>query len=113
VLLEDKAHAKFDGGSIYRRAQSKDVMVVWRHDELIINKDIILVSKRDMVRERPSGLLMLNQEECYSAGEVFMSGSEEIKEKDVILYAKDGGLPVTYKGVDYLVLLKREIIGIR
>jgi len=80
---------------------------------LLLNRDIVLVQPRDMVRERPSGLLMLNQEEQYSAGEVFLSGVDEISSGDTILYAKDGGLSVEYKGKDYKALLKREIIGIK
>jgi hypothetical protein len=56
---------------------------------------------------------MLNQEEQYSAGEVFLSGVDEISSSDTILYAKDGGLPVEYKGKDYKALLRRGIIGVR
>ena len=45
VMLEDEAHCHFDSGRMYRRAQARNVDLVYRGDELILPKGRILIKK--------------------------------------------------------------------
>lgn len=111
VLLEDEIHAKFDGSKMYRRAQSKDVMVVWHQDEVHLNSHIVIVKPVDVKRERPSGLILINNTEQYSVSEVFMSSYPGVEPGDTLYYGKNLGIEIEIKGEKYKALRQHEIIG--
>jgi co-chaperonin GroES (HSP10) len=111
VMLEDSVHAKFDGGKMYRRAQSKDVLVVWRGDEILLNKNVIIAEKKDNKGLRASGIQLVNTDEMYVISNCFMSSIEYINVGDKIYYGKESGIEITINGVKYVVLRPNQIIG--
>lgn len=97
VMLEDPAHLRFDSGRMYRRAQARNIDLVWRGDELVLPKGRILIKKIKDERVLPSGIILLRDNVKNHRGEVVISSIEGVNVGQEVTYPLKGGVPLEYK----------------
>lgn len=100
VMLEDEAHCKFDGARMYRRAQARNIDLVWRGDDLILPKGRILIKRIPDEMVRPSGVILLREKVKNHRGTVVLSSIEGVEVGQTVIYPIKGGVPMDYKGED-------------
>lgn len=97
VMLEDEMHCHFDSGRMYRRAQARNIDLVWRGDELVLPKGRILIKKIKDERVLPSGIILLRDNVKNHRGEVVISSIEGVNVGQEVTYPLKGGVPLEYK----------------
>jgi len=110
VMLEDETYCVFDGGRMYRRAQARNVDLIWRNRELILPTGKVLLKQIPDETVTPSGIILQKPNVKNHTGEIILSSVHEIKEKDVVLYIKGAGVKLEYKGEDCRVVKEGEIL---
>jgi len=110
VLLEDSLHAQFDGEKMYRRAQRKDIDVVFRGEELILTKGLLLVDAKSMDQKRASGIELIRSYEKTSTGIVLDSRSEVISKGMKVYYQPGSGRKIEHLGNEYRILVESQIL---
>ena len=112
VMLEDEAHCHFDGGTMYRRAQARNVDVVWRDGEMILPNGRILV--RQILDEdiTPAGIILQKPNVKQHQGTVIVSSIGAIPKGSKIMYIKGAGMIINYKEEECRVLKETEILYI-
>ena len=96
VMLESEMHCKFDGGRMYRRAQARNIDLVWRGDELILPKGRILIKKLKDEDVLESGIILLKPNVRNHRGVVVLSSIEGVKAGQIVTYPIKGGVPLEY-----------------
>jgi co-chaperonin GroES (HSP10) len=109
VMLEDEYYCSFDGGTMYRRSQARNVELAWRDGELILPRGRYLIRQIPDEKITPSGIILPRENVKNHRGEVIVSSGDEIKEGDVVCYLLNGGVPMEYKG-EKLRLIKDDHI---
>lgn len=96
VMLESEEHCHFDGGRMYRRAQARNIDLVWRDGKLILPKGRILIKKlRDEI-ELESGVILLKPNVRNHMGVVVVSSIEGVEVGQTVTYPLKGGVPLEY-----------------
>lgn len=116
VYLEDEAHCTFDGGTMYRRAQARNIDLVWRGDELILPRGKLLI-KQIPEKDHYRGNLILPPKYVNKRsdiknhrGEVLVSSVHEAPPGAVVKYIIGAGALIDYKGDKCRVLKSAEIL---
>lgn len=110
VMLEDETYCSFDGGKMYRRAQARNIDLVWRNGELILPRGRCLIKQIPDEKILPSGLILLRENVKNHRGTVVLSSMEEVKEGDTVKYILNGGTPMRYKDENCRVLTESHIL---
>jgi co-chaperonin GroES (HSP10) len=113
VMLEDDAHCHFDGGRMYRRAQARNIDLVWRGDELILPKGKILISQIPDEEITPGGIILLKSQVKNHTGEVIISSSEQVEVGQEIYYIKGSGEKIEHEGKEVRVLNEGQILYVK
>jgi len=112
VMLEDEAYCEFDQGRMYRRAQARNIDLVWRNGELILPQGKCLVRQIKDEEITPAGIILLKKHVKNHRGEVVLSSLQGVKKGDVIKYVQNGGSPLKYKEEDLRVLNENHVLFI-
>ena len=112
VMIEDEAHCKFDGGRMYRRAQARNIDLVYRGEELILPKGRILIERIKDEVIRPSGIILLKEKVKIHRGTVVLSAIDGVEVGQTVTYPIKGGVPLEYKGTEHRVLREGQVLYI-
>jgi len=110
VMLEDEAHCHFDGGKMYRRAQARNISLVYRDGELILPKGRVLMSEVDPDEILPSGIILPSPEIKNQKGDILLSAINEIKEGDRVVYVKGSGIKYDHEGEACRIIQEHQIL---
>jgi len=112
VMLEDETYCEFDGGRMYRRAQARNVNLVWRDGELILPLGRCLVKQLPDEDITPAGIILPRSNVKNHRGEVVLSYIDGLNEGDVVKYILNGGTPMKYKDEDVRLLNTDHVLFI-
>jgi len=112
VFLEDEYHCFFDGGRMYRRAQARNVELLWRDGQLILPNGRVLI--RQILDEKitPAGVILPRADVKNHRGEVLVSSIPDIPVKSVVKYSKGAGGIMDYEGEKVRVVKSGSILYI-
>ena len=110
VMLEDETYCSFDGGTMYRRSQSRNVEMLWRDGELMLPKNRILISQIDDDIVTKAGILLKRAEVKNHRGTVLVSSHGEIKTGQVVKYMKGSGGKIDHEGKECRILVDNHVL---
>jgi len=110
VMLEDEAYCTFDGGKMYRRAQSRNVDLAWRDGELILPRGKCLIKHIPDETITEAGIILLKRHVKNHRGEVILSSIDGLPNGVTLKYVLSGGTPMRYKDEDVRVLNENHIL---
>ncbi len=114
VMLEDELHCHFDGGRMYRRAQARNIDLVYRGDKLILPKGRILIKKIRDEEKLDSGIILLKPNVKNHRGTVVLSSIEGVSEGQTVTYPIKGGVPLEYKEEgEHRILREGQVLFIK
>jgi len=110
VMLEDESYCVFDGGKMYRRAQSRNVDLAWRDGELILPKGKCLIKHLPDETITEGGIILLKRHVKNHRGRIVLSSIEGLEEGTTIKYILSGGTPMKYNNEDVRVLNENHVL---
>lgn len=118
VYLEDEAHCSFDGGTMYRRAQARNVDMVWRDGNLILPEGRLLleqIPERDHYDLRSHLILPVAYKDKRTdikthRGTVLVSSIPEAEVGSEVLYIRGAGSLIDYQDKQARVLKSSEVL---
>jgi len=112
VFLEDEYHCFFDGGRVYRRAQARNVELLWRDGQLILPNGRVLI--RQILDEKitKAGIILPRANVKSHRGEIVLSSAPDIEVGDIVKYPKGAGGIMEYKDETVRVVKSDKILYI-
>ena len=110
VTLEDEAHCHFDGGKMYRRAQARNVDLVWRGDQLILPDGRLLVDRIPDEDKTPGGVILVRHNVKNHRGKVVLSSLPEAKRGRVVKYVSGAGVEMEYREKKVRLMKESEVL---
>ena len=110
VMLEDEAHCSFDGGRMYRRAQARNIDVVWRGGDIILPQGRVLIKRILDETITPAGIILPKAQVKNHTGEIIVSSVHECKVGGTLRYTKGGGMLIDHQGEQHRVIKDQEIL---
>jgi co-chaperonin GroES (HSP10) len=112
VCLEDEAHCHFDGGTMYRRAQARNIELIWRNGEMILPEGRCLIKQHKEEEVRPSGIILPSNDKLLKnhRGEIIISSIKGIPPGKTVKYIKGSGRVIKYKEEDHRILNSDQIL---
>ena len=110
VMLEDEAHCHFDGGKMYRRAQARNISLVYRDGELILPRRWAMLKQIPNEEVTESGIILPKDEIKNQRGDILLSAIPEVKEGEKVVYIKGAGILYNHEGVQTRIVQDNHIL---
>jgi len=97
---------------MYRRAQARNISLVYRNGELIIPRGRVLLKHVPNEKVTKSGIILPKEEIKNQKGDILLSSVPEIKEGDRVIYIKGAGVKYDHEGVATRIIQEHQILFI-
>jgi len=110
VMLEEETYCTFDGGRMYRRAQVRNVEMLWRDGKLILPKGRVLIDQIPNEEKTPSGIILLKANVKNDIGKVIISSNHQIPTGSLIKYIRGAGRLIDHEGKECRMLTSDHVL---
>ena len=112
IMLEEKEYCTFDGGRMYRRAQARNIDLVWRNGDLILPKGRVLLKRHWEDKRTKSGIWLPRPNVKTHKGEIIVSSVDEAPVGSFVRYVMNAGRLLDYNGEKHRVVSDKQLLYI-